>query len=591
VIAKRAAIKILHPELSANREAVERFVQEARAVNQIGHPNIVDIFAFGQMPDGRSFFVMEWLRGESLRERTDREPLPMADALAVLDTISLALEAAHEAGIVHRDLKPDNVFLVETKADRPQVKLLDFGIAKLLNTDAGRTERTRTGNLLGTPAYISPEQARGYTVDHRTDIYAFGALAYELFTGALPFPADNLADMIAKQLFQPPPSARELCPDVTPALDQLLQSMLAKLPDQRPSLATAREELRAFRQQVAFKLLGGGHSQFDTFSGGRTEPDVELALRNRYHTPPPGSMQYHTPPPGSMQYQTPPPGSVQYQTPPPGALSAAVLAQSISAVPAGPTSMPMEAPRPTMTTTDSVPAPTSSRKPIVVLSAIAALGIGVAVFFALGRGPSKEVAAPVESGKLEPAVDPAKAAAAKAADDAKAAADAKAVQAATAAKTEADAKAAAAAKAAKAADDDKTSAAKAAEDAKATKAAEAAKAIEDAAALKAAKAAELARAVDEAKAAKAAKAAELAKAADEAKAAKAAKMAELAKAADEAKAARTAKAAEAAKVADEARAARAAKAAAAKAAEAAAAKTVKPIKPVKPPLSDDDKPM
>ena len=248
LIAKRAAIKILHPELSVNADAVERFVQEARAVNQIGHPNIVDIFAFGQMEDGRSFFAMEWLRGESLHTRLARSPLPVVDAIAILETISLALEAAHEAGIVHRDLKPDNIFLVETRAEQPQVKLLDFGIAKLLNTDLGRTDRTQTGNLLGTPAYISPEQARGSNVDHRTDISAFGAVAYELFTGSLPFPADNLVDMIAKQLFEPPPSAARLCADVTPALDELIRSMLAKQPDDRPSLATARQELRNCRR-------------------------------------------------------------------------------------------------------------------------------------------------------------------------------------------------------------------------------------------------------------------------------------------------------------------------------------------------------
>src|SRR5262245_48325135 len=150
VIGKRAAVKVLRPELSKNREAVERFIQEARAVNQIGHPNIVDIFAFDRLPDGRCFYVMELLRGESLRDRLRRGPLALVDALAILDTITVALEAAHDKSIVHRDLKPDNVFLVDVKSDRPQVKLLDFGIAKLLSPDDSRLERTRTGNLLGT---------------------------------------------------------------------------------------------------------------------------------------------------------------------------------------------------------------------------------------------------------------------------------------------------------------------------------------------------------------------------------------------------------------------------------------------------------
>src|SRR5262245_42627048 len=151
VIAKRAAIKVLHPELSVNKEAVDRFVQEARSVNQIGHPNIVDIFSFGKLPDGRNYFVMEWLRGESMRDRIKRGQIPLHDAIAILETITLPLEAAHANGIVHRDLKPDNVFLVDIRDDRPQVKLLDFGIAKLMGAQG--LQRTQTGNMLGTPAY------------------------------------------------------------------------------------------------------------------------------------------------------------------------------------------------------------------------------------------------------------------------------------------------------------------------------------------------------------------------------------------------------------------------------------------------------
>ena len=261
VIAKRVAIKVLHPALSVNREAVERFVQEARSVNQIGHPNIVDIFAFGTLPDGRSYFVMERLHGRTLREHMRQSRLTLADTMSVLETITLALEAAHDCGVVHRDLKPDNVFLVEVKNDRPIVKLLDFGIAKLLGDDSTLTERTRTGNLLGTPGYISPEQARGYAVDHRTDIYALGAMAFEMITGSLPFPADNGADMIAKHLHAPPPSASGVNPHVPPGLDKLLRQLLAKDPDRRPTLAQTREQLRAYRGHTlaagSVETLGG----------------------------------------------------------------------------------------------------------------------------------------------------------------------------------------------------------------------------------------------------------------------------------------------------------------------------------------------
>src|SRR6478735_4953308 len=126
LIGKRAAIKVIRRELSSNREAVDRFVLEAQSVNQIGHPNIVDIFGFGALPDGRSFFVMEWLEGESLRERLQR-PLQFPEALEILEAIAKALQAAHEAGVVHRDLKPDNVFLASQRGGgKPIVKLLDF---------------------------------------------------------------------------------------------------------------------------------------------------------------------------------------------------------------------------------------------------------------------------------------------------------------------------------------------------------------------------------------------------------------------------------------------------------------------------------
>jgi eukaryotic-like serine/threonine-protein kinase len=268
VIAKRAAIKVLHPELSVNKDAIARFVQEARAVNEIGHPNIVDIFAFGALPDGRNYFVMEWLRGESLRERIKRGPLPVTEALGILDTITMALGAAHEHGIVHRDLKPDNVFLVDVKGERPLVKLLDFGIAKLTRKQG--LHRTQTGNLLGTPAYMSPEQARNQDVDHRTDIYALAAMTFELLTGHTVFEASYAADMIAKQLYEPPRSATALNPALPP-IDELLAAMLAKDPAQRPTLEHVRAELRRFR----------------VMAGGMLTPPAGTTLPGRFTPPAP----------------------------------------------------------------------------------------------------------------------------------------------------------------------------------------------------------------------------------------------------------------------------------------------------------------
>jgi serine/threonine-protein kinase len=246
LIAKRAAIKILRPELSHDPVAVERFVREARSVNQIGHPNIVDIFAFGTLPDARHYFVMEWLQGESLRERLERGPLPFALALDVLDAIASALAAAHATGIVHRDLKPDNVFLAGPVGSAPMVKLLDFGIAKLLGADPG-IDRTATGAMIGTPTYMSPEQARGELVDTRSDLYALGAVAFEVLAGEMVFHANSAAEAVARHLFEPPRPVRELRREVPDALDALITSLLAKEMTARPSLAEVRETLARAR--------------------------------------------------------------------------------------------------------------------------------------------------------------------------------------------------------------------------------------------------------------------------------------------------------------------------------------------------------
>ncbi|HTL36718.1 MAG TPA: protein kinase, partial [Kofleriaceae bacterium] len=193
-IGKRAAIKVISAELGQDPVLVQRFVQEARSVNQIGHPNIVDVFAFGKLPDGRSYFVMEFLQGESLRGRLMRTFMSIADAVQILDEIAGALEAAHEKGIVHRDLKPDNVYLASVRGGYIIVKLLDFGIAKLVT--GGGIAKTSTGEMMGTPGYLSPEQARGKNVDYRTDIYALGCMMFEMITGRMPFMAESPMDVV-----------------------------------------------------------------------------------------------------------------------------------------------------------------------------------------------------------------------------------------------------------------------------------------------------------------------------------------------------------------------------------------------------------
>jgi eukaryotic-like serine/threonine-protein kinase len=353
VIAKKAAIKVLHPELSVNREAVDRFVQEARSVNQIGHPNIVDIFSFGRLPDGRNYFVMEWLRGESLRDRIKRQRLSLPDALVILETITLPLEAAHEKGIVHRDLKPDNVFLVDVRDDRPQVKLLDFGIAKLMGAQG--MQRTQTGNMLGTPAYISPEQARAEGVDHRTDIYALAAMAFEMFTGEMVFAASNAADMIAQHLYQTPRSAHALDRNVPPALDALLVRMLAKAASDRPTLAEVRNEMRGIR------LMGG------VSTPAHGVPRVHTPAHGVYATPS-HMMPYGTPAPQitPSAYRTPP-SSLTHMTPAHGQPTPAPPASTLQAA-----------------------APRRSRVPMILVSLLLLGGMATAAFiFVSSRGSTK----------------------------------------------------------------------------------------------------------------------------------------------------------------------------------------------------------
>ena len=260
LIGKRAAIKILKKELCVDPQSVERFIDEARVVNQIGHPNIVDIFAFGEMPDGRRYFVMEWLKGETLRARIAAGRPELTETCRIVRQLARALQAAHDKGVIHRDLKPDNVFLVEMRDEPSQVKLLDFGIAKLARNDR-RVEKTATGAIVGTPQYIAPEQAKGYAIDHRVDIYALGGILFELISGRPPFIADNAMEIVAKHLMETPVRVSTLAPDVPPQLDELIDQMLAKAPDKRPSLVKIVEVMDVIRGRASTQAARTDASQ------------------------------------------------------------------------------------------------------------------------------------------------------------------------------------------------------------------------------------------------------------------------------------------------------------------------------------------
>jgi serine/threonine-protein kinase len=240
VIGKRVAIKVLRPELSQDPAIVRRFVDEARAVNRIGHPNIVDIFGFGALPppDGRQYFVMELLEGEALTaalERAGAAGWDPPEARRLLAQACDALAAAHHEGIVHRDLKPDNLWLVRPRHGQSFLKLLDFGIAKLLE-GKGDGPVTQSGLVIGTPQFMAPEQCLGEAVDHRADIYAFGVILYRIFTGRLPFAGKSFAEIVSHVFTVPPPRPSSLR-DMPPGLEALILACLERDPARRPQSA------------------------------------------------------------------------------------------------------------------------------------------------------------------------------------------------------------------------------------------------------------------------------------------------------------------------------------------------------------------
>jgi len=249
VIGKRVAIKVLHTFFSRDVALVRRFLDEARAVNKIGHPNIIDVFSFGQLPDGRQYFVMEFLEGETMAAWLLRGQPDPHEARRLLLQVCEALEAAHREGIIHRDLKPENLWIARPKHGEPFIKVLDFGIAKLV-AEQDAVNVTKTGTAMGTPQFMSPEQCTGRGVDHRTDIYALGVILFRIYCGRLPFEAESVAEVMTAQLTQPPPKPSEFAQLSTP-LENLILSCLHKNPANRPgSAAELGMRLREFTQVV-----------------------------------------------------------------------------------------------------------------------------------------------------------------------------------------------------------------------------------------------------------------------------------------------------------------------------------------------------
>ncbi|WP_375765681.1 serine/threonine protein kinase [Archangium gephyra] len=250
VIGKQVAIKVLRPEVGDQALYVERLLAEARAVNAIRHRGIIDIFSFDKMPDGRQYFVMEYLEGTPLDTWLSRKgALSVQEAIRLADELLDALSAAHRAGVIHRDLKPSNIFLVRQPGGGSYVKVLDFGLAKHISSQAS-PQQTLHGLIIGTPEYMAPEQVRGDPVSARTDLYSFGIILFQLLTGQLPFQARVPAEYLVHHLEHTPPSPLELRPELPPELARLVLKLLEKAPEARPTA----DEVRATLQEIVDSL-------------------------------------------------------------------------------------------------------------------------------------------------------------------------------------------------------------------------------------------------------------------------------------------------------------------------------------------------
>ena len=237
---KKVAIKVLHAEL-AGEEILKRFEREAQIASKLGHPNIVAVHDFNALPDGTPYLVLEYLEGESLAQRIARGPLSLDQALSITRQVGSALAAAHREGIVHRDLKPQNIFVVPTEVAGRQLevaKVLDFGISKIRGS---QTVKTQDSTMLGTPQYMAPEQATGQqsAVDERTDVFAFGAIVYEMLCGTPAFEGENVPQVVFRVVYEQPVPLEQRVPGLPPNVAAAVARAMAKEPAARWQTAAA----------------------------------------------------------------------------------------------------------------------------------------------------------------------------------------------------------------------------------------------------------------------------------------------------------------------------------------------------------------
>ncbi|HSN25849.1 MAG TPA: serine/threonine-protein kinase [Kofleriaceae bacterium] len=287
-IGKAVAIKVLHANLGRSREATQRFQREALASGRLDHPNIVGVSDFGVLEDGSLYLVMEALEGEALGARLEREKrIPWLESLEILRGVLAGLRHAHDRGVVHRDIKPDNIFLALKDGDRV-VKILDFGIAKLVAGDANDPASTRTGLTVGTPAYLSPEQAVGGAITPASDLYSTSVVLYEMLTGRPPFEDTDPLAMLTAHVSRDVPSFAEAAPDlvVPPGLEQVIQRGLSKVSSER--IQSANEYMEALDQ-----VLRGAGIEMSMMPRASGAYGIPTPPQGVYVTPTPGALHAH----------------------------------------------------------------------------------------------------------------------------------------------------------------------------------------------------------------------------------------------------------------------------------------------------------
>jgi len=244
---RRVAVKLLRAELAQNAEFVRRFRGEAERAAAVSDPRIVTVLDFGQAENGELFLVMEYVAGDTLTAVMRAGPLSLSRAVVLAAQLADALHRVHEVGVVHRDVKPDNVMVLRGSDD---LKLMDFGIARDVD-DLEKTQLTQTGIVVGTPAFMAPEQITGGAISRQTDVYAWGIVVYAMLAGRRPFTATSASAIQYMHVHEPPPPLREVRPDVPPALEREVMRALAKKPDERQrTMAEAAAALRAVRLDV-----------------------------------------------------------------------------------------------------------------------------------------------------------------------------------------------------------------------------------------------------------------------------------------------------------------------------------------------------